>query len=117
MSGPSGRETLFVDKLKFWRHYKPLILKHNYHCNVNKRPSSTRWTILYGKTKTKELRPDSNTRVKTEHVLIPADYESGITLVMLDSNENVRELLECPELQLFSSSDATAAAASSSSSN
>ena len=55
--------------------------------------------------------------MKTEHVLIPADYESGITLVMLDSNENVRELLECPELQLFSSSDAAAAAASSSSSN
>lgn len=57
----------------------------------------------------------NSNRVKTEHVLIPADYESGITLVMLDSNENVRELLECPELQLFSSSDAAAAASSSSS--
>ena len=48
--------------------------------------------------------------MKTEHVLIPADYESGITLVMLDTNKNVRELLECPELQLLSSSDSSAAA-------
>ena len=45
-----------------------------------------------------ELRSYSNPRVKTEHVLIPADYQSGITLVMLDSNQNLRELLECPEL-------------------
>ena len=69
-----------------------------------------------------ELRSYSNPRVKTEHVLIPADYQSGITLVMLDSNQNLRELLECPELPellpdsaggaptVTSSSDAAAAA-------
>ena len=55
-------------------------------------------------------------------MLIPADYQSGITLVMLDSNQNLRELLECPELPellpdsaggaptVTSSSDAAAAA-------
>ena len=76
-----------------------------------------------------ELRSDSNPRVKTEHVLIPADYQSGITLVMLDSNQNLRELLECPELPelspdsacgaptVTSSSDAAAATAASSSSD
>ena len=64
--------------------------------------------------------------MKTEHVLIPADYQSGITLVMLDSNQNLRELLECSELpellpdaacgapRVTSSSDAANAASSTS---
>ena len=53
----------------------------------------------------------SSNRVKTEHVLIPADYKSGVTLVMLDSNENVREMLESPELQLDVAEECAAAAA------
>ena len=59
----------------------------------------------------------SSNRVKTEHVLIPADYKSGVTLVMLDSNENVREMLESPELQPDVPEECAAAAAFASTSS
>ena len=59
----------------------------------------------------------SSNRVKTEHVLIPADYKSGVTLVMLDSNENVSEMLESPELRLDAPEECAVAAAFASTSS
>ena len=45
---PSGRGTLFaVIKIKVLPQYKFLLLKWNSYFNVNKRLSSTRWTIPY----------------------------------------------------------------------
>jgi hypothetical protein len=49
----------------------------------------------------REAGSKSMQKVKTEHVRIPAEYMSGVTLVMQESNPHLHELLHGPELPLW----------------